>query len=62
MEAASESILPGFKGVCFEMKAEIDHKNSEKFGLKIRCSPNGDEETVISYDKTKKSIITISST
>ncbi len=57
VEADSESILPDFKGDCFEMKAEIDHKNSEKFGLKIRCSPNGDEETVISYDKTKKSVI-----
>jgi beta-fructofuranosidase len=33
-----------------EINLEVEHKDAEKLELKVRCSPDGSEETVISYD------------
>ena len=35
----------------------VDPGKAGEFGIKIRCSPNGEEETIISYDAIKKSVV-----
>ena len=55
--ANSESKLPDFQGDAFELDMTIDPGSASNFGVKIRCSPNGEEETIISYNTKKKSII-----
>lgn len=55
--ANSESKVPDFQGDCFELNMAIDPGKANKFGIKIRCSPNGEEETIILYDTNKKSVI-----
>ena len=57
VNANSELTLTDFQGDCFEIKAGINYGQANRFGIKIRCSPNGDEETVIAYDNSKKSVI-----
>jgi beta-fructofuranosidase len=37
-------------GNCYEWQLEINGKNADAFGIKVLCSPDGKEETVIWYD------------
>ena len=37
------------QGDCLELKAEIEPQGATEFGLKVRRSPDGEEETVIVY-------------
>lgn len=53
----SEKKVPGFQGDCFELDMIIDPQQAGEFGVKIRCSPNGEEETIISYDVHKKHVV-----
>ena len=53
----SEFKVPNIQGDCFELDIAMDPGQASKFGIKIRCSPNGEEETIISYDTNKKSVI-----
>lgn len=51
LEAANQS-LQNVKGDMLEIVMEIDPGEAQKFGLKVRRSENGQEETLIYYDKT----------
>ena len=51
MESANQSIQ-NVKGDMLEIVMEIDPGEAQKFGLKVRRSDNGQEETLIYYDKT----------
>ena len=55
--ANSESKLPDIQGDCFELDMTIVPGKANEYGVKIRCSPNGEEETIISYDVNKKSVV-----
>jgi len=55
--ANSESKLQDIKGDCFEIEMTVVPGKASEYGIKIRCSPNGEEETIISYDTIKKSVI-----
>jgi sucrose-6-phosphate hydrolase SacC (GH32 family) len=55
--ANTELKLQDIRGDCFELDMIIIPGEASEFGVKIRCSPNGEEETIISYDVNKKSII-----
>ena len=53
MSEVSSSFLSGEQGDCLEIIVEFDPGDAEKFGLKLRCSPNRAEETLISYSRVE---------
>jgi len=46
--------LKEIEGDCLEIAAVIDPGDAETVGLKLRCSPVGDEETLVVYDPAKQ--------
>ena len=42
--------INGINGDCLEIAAEIDVCDAIEFGIKVRCSPNGNEFTRIAYN------------
>ncbi|MHA6529911.1 GH32 C-terminal domain-containing protein [Paenibacillus sp. BAC0078] len=51
---AANQLIQNVKGDMLEIVMEIDPGEAQKFGLKVRRSDNGQEETLIYYDKTDK--------
>jgi sucrose-6-phosphate hydrolase SacC (GH32 family) len=49
LKANMEFNIEGVRGDCLELKVEIEPQGATEFGLKVRCSPDGVEETVIVY-------------
>ncbi|WP_086074337.1 GH32 C-terminal domain-containing protein [Paenibacillus camerounensis] len=49
--AAANQLIQSVNGDMLEIVMEIDPGEAEKFGLKVRRSDNGQEETLIYYDK-----------
>ena len=45
----SELRVEGVKGNTIELKLTISSDHSEEYGIKVCSSPNGKEETIISY-------------
>ncbi len=43
-------LLEGVEGDCLEIKAVIKPEDATQFGLKVRCSPDGREETWVLFD------------
>jgi len=48
--------LEGIEGNTLEIKAEIDMGLASKFGMKVLASPNGEEETVIEFNREENNI------
>jgi len=48
--------LEGIAGNRLELCVEVSAKDAKQFGLKVCRSPNGEEETVISYDAVEKKL------
>ena len=46
--------IEAVKGECLELKAEIEGRGATAFGLKVRCAPDGAEETLILYATRQK--------
>ena len=42
--------FPGVEGDCLELRMEIDPGSADVIGLKLRCSPDGQEETSILFE------------
>jgi len=53
---ASSSLLRSIQGDCLEIEMELDLGDAKESGLKVRCSPGNAEETLIFYDRGKKSL------
>ncbi|KAF6628223.1 GH32 C-terminal domain-containing protein [Paenibacillus sp. EKM208P] len=51
LESANQ-LIQNVKGDMLEVVMEIDPREAQKFGLKVRRSEKGQEETLIYYDKT----------
>ena len=49
LTANMEFNIEEVKGDCLELKVEIDPQDATEFGVKVRRSPDGEEETVIVY-------------
>jgi sucrose-6-phosphate hydrolase SacC (GH32 family) len=43
-------VLEAVRGDCMELRVTLDPQNSTQCGVKVRCSPDGREETAIAYD------------
>ena len=46
----SSGLLENVRGDCLELVAEFEPTDAGEFGLKVRCSPDGEEQTLIVYD------------
>ncbi|MBN1343854.1 MAG: GH32 C-terminal domain-containing protein [Phycisphaerae bacterium] len=57
IKADVEAMLEGVRGDCLEMALEIDPGDARQVGLKVRCSPDGKEQTAIWYDAAGKKLI-----
>ena len=49
LKADMELNIEAVRGDCLELKVEIEPQGATEFGLKVRRSPDGEEETVIVY-------------
>jgi len=56
IKADTELPLKGIRGNSLELKLEIAPNSAEQVGLKVCCSPDGEEQTVIYYDATEKKL------
>ena len=53
-----EMILSEVKGDCLEIGFVVEPGNAKQLGVKVRCSPCGEEQTTIAYDAANKLIVT----
>ena len=44
----AETPVQGVRGDCLELALEIEPGNATEFGVKVRCSPGGEEQTIVS--------------
>ncbi len=54
LTAASGDMRIDLPGDALEIAAEIDPADAEECGIKVRCSPDGQEETIVFYDRARK--------
>jgi sucrose-6-phosphate hydrolase SacC (GH32 family) len=57
VEAGQDIVLEELSGSCMELQFAIDPGDTNTFGFKLFCSPDCEEETVITYDGTKKEFV-----
>ena len=50
----SSDLVLAQQGDALEIAAEIDPLGAEECGIKVRCSPDGQEETIVFYDAASK--------
>jgi sucrose-6-phosphate hydrolase SacC (GH32 family) len=56
LSAGSEKVLEDIRGDCLELAVQIEPGSACQVGLKVRCSPDGKEETVFFYDRVAKKL------
>ncbi|MCY4019107.1 MAG: glycoside hydrolase family 32 protein [Chloroflexi bacterium] len=56
LSAASGQLSLNLRGEALEIAAEIDPSDAEETGVKVRRSPDGEEETTIFYDAHRKKL------
>jgi sucrose-6-phosphate hydrolase SacC (GH32 family) len=54
IRADSELRLEDIYGDCLELAVEMQPQEAGEFGLKVRCSPQGEEKTIIVYDSEQR--------
>ena len=57
LSQGEERTLHGFQSDCMEIKLTIHPNQATRFGLKLLCSPDGQEETVVTYDTQRQHFI-----
>jgi len=56
VDADSELTLADIGGDSIELAVEIESRGATRFGIEVRCSPNGEEQTPIFYDVAAKKL------
>ena len=56
LKADTELTLDGVLGNSLELDLDIDAPNAQQCGVKVCCSPGGEEETLIFYDAAEKKL------
>lgn len=56
VQADRELALDGIGGHSMELAVEMTAKDARQFGLKVCCSPDGEEQTLIYYDAAAKKL------
>ena len=54
LKSGSEHVLKDIRGDCLELALDIQPGDARQFGLKVRRSPDGREQTVITVDRDAK--------
>jgi beta-fructofuranosidase len=54
--ADSEQLLDGLQGNSLELALEFNPTKATQFGLKVCCSPDGAEQTLVYYDAAEKKL------
>ena len=57
VQANEEITADGLASDCMELKLTIEPHSAQRFGLKLLCSTDGEEETVITYDAKKQEFV-----
>ena len=57
LSPGEERTLHGFQSNCAEITLTIHPNHATRFGLKLCCSPDGQEETVLTYDTRRQQFI-----
>lgn len=57
LSAGEEVVVDGFTSDCMEIKLTIEPGAATQFGMKLLCSDNGEEETVITYETQKEQFV-----
>ncbi len=52
-----ELTLPEIKGDCLEIMFEFEPDEAESVGVAVRCSPDGSEQTIITYDRAIQALV-----
>jgi sucrose-6-phosphate hydrolase SacC (GH32 family) len=47
-------VAEGIRGACKELQVTLDPRGASACGVKVRCSPDGAEETVVVYDRAQQ--------
>ncbi|MCP5109464.1 MAG: hypothetical protein GY953_01370, partial [bacterium] len=53
-DVTGDLAVPGVEGKALEIIAEFEQDDAESFGVKVLCSPEGDEQTTVGYDAVKR--------
>ncbi|MHC4503866.1 MAG: GH32 C-terminal domain-containing protein, partial [Planctomycetota bacterium] len=56
VEAGSELKLDDIRGRSIELSLEMAPRGAKQFGVKVCCSPGGEEETLVFYDAAEKKL------
>ena len=56
VQADSELALEGIGGNSMELALEMSAKGARQFGVKVCCSPDGEEQTPVYYDAVEKKL------
>lgn len=54
--SGKDTVLKDVSGDCLELMIKVEPGSDKPFGVKVRRSPDGEEETAISYDPKRKTI------
>ncbi len=54
--ADAELPLEGIGGNSLELSVEMNAKDAKQFGVKVCCSPDGEEQTLVYYDAVEKKL------
>ena len=54
LQADADLVVEGVSGTSLELAIDMESADATQFGVKVCCSPNGEEETVIFYDAVEK--------
>ena len=54
--ADAELALEGVRGNSLELDLEMTAKDARQFGVKVCCSPKGEEQTLVYYDAAEKKL------
>lgn len=49
IEADIDLVVPEVRGDCLELEVEMEPRGAAEFGLKVRCAPDGSEETLVAF-------------
>ena len=56
VNADAELAVDGMGGDSFELDLEMSSRDARQFGIKVACSPGGEEQTLIYYDAVEKKL------
>jgi beta-fructofuranosidase len=54
---ASSGALEDVRGACLEIVAEVEPGDAKQVGVKVRCSPDGAEQTRVVYDRLARRLV-----